>query len=245
MCLSYKPQQSVEPNGIFCTNFTPTCIKTDFGTCSWLLLCSNFCCCFPLYRECLAAVQSGLCIVLTLLSPGEHCDAAKLLAEWGMVEVIGKIRRHLPNFPDKDELCSYVILKMSSPGNQSMDSLSEAEGEEERGTKLPREAQGETNGNDGSKTRGIESEVISAVRSLRYYSCHHGRNPFPRLLKLISKDLFVGDDTFVCPSPEFTKTFLGHSGVLCLAEVIAENKSSYFVEGALLWVTHWCTCNSC
>ena len=151
-----------------------------------------------------------------------------------MVEVIGRIQRHLPDFPIKDELCSCVTLKVSNTGDQLMDSLSEAEVEEERRRKSARESKEETDDNDGSKIKGIENEVISAVRSLRYYSCRHGRNPIPRLLKLISKDLYVGDDTFVRPSPEFTKTFLCHSGVLCLAEAITENKSSYFVEGALL-----------
>ena len=191
--------------------------------------------CFALRRDCLTAVRSGLCILLTLLSQGESCDASKPLADCGVVEVVGKIRRHLPGFPNKDELCSCVTLKTSSPGNQSMDSLSEAKVEEERGRKPGREGKGERDASNGSRTKGIESEVISGVRSLRrYYSCRHGRNPVSRLLKLISKDLHVGDNTFVRPPPQFTETFLRHSGVLCLAEAISENKSSYFVEGALL-----------
>ena len=214
-----------------------TCACCYMYTCCGLLLscCLVYCLfCFALRRDCLTAVRSGLCILLTLLSQGEPCDASKPLAECSVVEVIGKIRKHLPSFPNKDELCSCITLKTSSPGNQLMDSLSEAEVEEERGRKSGREGKGERDASNGSRTKGIESEVISGVRSLRYYSCRHGRNPIPRLLKLISKDLYVGDNKFVCPSPEFTETFLRHSGVLCLAEAISENKSSYLIEGALL-----------
>lgn len=71
------------------------------------------------------------------------------------------------------------------------------------------------------------------VKSLRKKEEIGEKNPLPRLLRLMERDL-TSTSIFHTPSKIFTKIFLLHHGVFYLARAMDVNKTPEFQENALV-----------
>lgn len=80
--------------------------------------------------------------------------------------------------------------------------------------------------------KALHEEVISVIKVLRRLDEIYAKNPLPRLLALMEKDVSEED-----PIPQTDETlasvFLAHRGIFYLSVAMEHNRNSEFTENAL------------
>ncbi len=79
----------------------------------------------------------------------------------------------------------------------------------------------------------LNHEVMAVVKSLRMIDEISTKNPLPRLLRLMERDL-TSTSVFYTPTKIFAKIFLLHHGVFYLGQAMEANRNVEFTENALV-----------
>lgn len=158
------------------------------------------------------SVRHGLYILAALLT---DCDTQKKMEGWGIPQLLESINTKFPGFATKKELCSRIAAAVPGYINISADVSS----------------------NDllskNEAIKALTKEIMSVIKTLRKSDDIYSRNPLPRLLRLMDRDI-TSSDPFVKPPAPLTSIFLLHQGVFYLTLAMEANRSSTFTENALV-----------
>ena len=80
--------------------------------------------------------------------------------------------------------------------------------------------------------KALHEEVISVIKVLRRLDEIYAKNPLPRLLAPMEKDV-AGEDPIPQTDQTFASVFLAHYGIFYLSIAMEHNRSTAFTENAL------------
>ena len=80
--------------------------------------------------------------------------------------------------------------------------------------------------------KALHEEVISVIKVLRRLDEIYAKNPLPRLLAPMEKDV-AGEDPIPQTDQTFASVFLAHHGIFYLSIAMEHNRSTGFTENAL------------
>ena len=89
-----------------------------------------------------------------------------------------------------------------------------------------------THTHTAEQLKALHEEVISVIKVLRRLDEIYAKNPLPRLLAPMEKDV-AGEDPIPQTDQTFASVFLAHYGIFYLSIAMEHNRSTAFTENAL------------
>ncbi|CAI8007075.1 Cullin-9, partial [Geodia barretti] len=161
-------------------------------------------------KNCVYAVRHGLFILAGLL---KDCELQQKMVGWGIPDLLYNVKTKFPEFSTKKDVCA-LIVEFSPECGHMKDMLDR----DDFGSEEARKA--------------LVKEMLSVIKALRRSEDIYSRNPLPRLLRIMDRDM-TSNDMFLRPGVTFARAFLKNKGVFYLTQAMDANKSATFTENAL------------
>ena len=162
-------------------------------------------------------VRAGLYVLATILTDP---DTQQKTDGWGIPAILDAVQKTFPDFASKNDFCTRIA--MAVPGY----------------TELPEDLdvglENPTLDTSSPQVKAITREIMIVIKLLRSTDDIYSKNPLPRLLKLMDRDLSINTKLFLTPRNAFPTLFLLHQGVFYLTQAMGANRSSSFTENALV-----------